>query len=247
MPKNWLLIFTIIHTLNIPTLIASEPIELVSDSWVNFVSADGSGYYLDLLREVFPSPEFELNLTIQPYSRAINTMTKGKADIILGVWKNEHPSNLLSQAPVEVDLYDALMRKSFSNITDIASINQYRVVTRVGYGIDEIIDRPVSYGEHIDLEAMINMVIHGHADVLFDYHEDMEPILKRKQLSDSIIIQRNTLTHFAYFGFCPSAKCLRLKKQFDQRYLELYKQGVIKALLLKNKQTLKSVPPLDID
>ena len=67
MPKKWLLIFTVIYTtLNVPTLNASERIELVSDSWIDFVSADGSGYYLDLLREVFPSPEYELSLSIHP-------------------------------------------------------------------------------------------------------------------------------------------------------------------------------------
>ena len=246
MPTKWLLIFTVIYTtLNVPTLNASERIEVVSDSWINFVSADGSGYYLDLLREVFPSPEFELNVSIQPYSRALNTMKRGKADIILGIWANEHPTALLSQAPVEVDLYDALMRKSFSDITDIQSINQFRVITRVGYGIDEIIDNPVSYGEHIELEAMINMITHGHADVLFDFHEDMEPVLKRKNLINSTVIKRNVLAQYAYFGFCSSPKCLTFKQQFDQRYLVLHQKGIVKKLLIKNKQPLKSIPPYE--
>lgn len=248
MPKKWLLIFTVIYTtLNVPTLNASERIELVSDSWIDFVSADGSGYYLDLLREVFPSPEYELSLSIQPYSRALNTMKNGHADIILGVWANEHPSTLLSRAPVEVDLYDALMRKEFSDITDIQSINQFRVITRVGNGIDEIIDHPISYGEHMDLEAMINMITHGHADVLFDFHENMEPILKRKQLHNFVIIKRSALAHHAYFGFCSNTRCLSLKQKFDQRYLELHQQGMVKKLLLKNKQPLKSIPPYAVN
>lgn len=244
MPKPWLLIFTAIYTtLYVPILNASERIEVVSDSWINFVTADGSGYYMDLLREAFPSPEFELNVSIQPYSRTLHTMKIGKADIILGIWANEHPSHLLSRAPVEVDLYDALMRKEFSDLTNIQSINQFRVVTRVGHGIDEIIDNPVSYGEHLELETMINMIAHGHADVLFGFHENIEPLLVQNNLTDTTVIKRNALAQYAYFGFCAQPRCLTFKQIFDQRYFEMYQQGMVKELLIRNKQPLKSIPP----
>ena len=60
---------------------AAQPIIVVSDTWENFVSEDGSGYYLDLLRMAFPSPQYELKLSILPYSRTLYTIKQQKADI----------------------------------------------------------------------------------------------------------------------------------------------------------------------
>ena len=55
--KSLLLTALISTTLGFQPAQAAEPIIVVSDTWENFVSEDGSGYYLDLLRMAFPSPQ----------------------------------------------------------------------------------------------------------------------------------------------------------------------------------------------
>jgi len=245
MHTRWLLLIVLFFsTVNIPLINASERIEIVSDSWMNFVHADGSGYYLDLLKLTFPSPEYELNLTILPYARALHTIKAGKADIVLGIWANEYPPYLLSKYPVEADILDALIRKSQPEITNITSINRLRVIAKVGYGIDELLDSPISYDEYTSLETMIKMIQHERADVLFDYFEEMNAMVNFHDLKSQLIIKRGVLTQYAYFGFCSSARCSVLKQHFDEGFLQLYNYGTVKELLLKNKQSLRALPPL---
>ncbi|MBL4798938.1 MAG: hypothetical protein JKY50_16090 [Oleispira sp.] len=242
--RGLLLAVLFFTTVNIPSLNASERIEIVSDSWINFVNTDGSGYYLDLLKLTFPSPEYELNITIVPYSRALHTIKAGKADIVLGIWANEYTPSLLSQYPVEADILDALMRKNHPKITNISSFNRFRVIAKVGYGIDELLDSPVSYDEHISLETMIKMILYERADVLFDYYAEMNTMVNLLDIKSQLIIERAVLTQYAYFGFCSSARCSVLKQHFDERFLQLHKRGTIKNLLLNNKQPLEALPPL---
>jgi hypothetical protein len=226
------------------TASAVEVINVASDSWQDFVNSDGTGYYLDLLHKVFPAPEYKINLSIVPYSRSIYMVNSGKSDIVLGIWANEHPHSQLSKYPVEVDLYDALMRFDHRKITGPKSFNELRVLARVGYGIDELLDSPRSYDEKVDMASMIKMIHTSRADVLFDFRAELKANLIATQLESELVIIENALSEYAFIGFCSSPRCAILKRRFDQEFLQLHYSGTIKKLLFDNHQPGSATPEL---
>ena len=107
----YLFILLITSFINL-TVIASESkitIQVASDHWPGFVNQQGKGFYMDILHQVFPPEHYDIQLTIFPYARALNQIQHNRADIVLGIWANEHPSNQLSKFTVEVDIMDAAL------------------------------------------------------------------------------------------------------------------------------------------
>ena len=242
--KSLLLTALISTTLGFQPAQAAEPIIVVSDTWENFVSEDGSGYYLDLLRMAFPSPKYELKLSILPYSRTLYTIKQQKADIVLGIWANEYNHSLLSKYPVEVDLYDAALRKEQPHISGIESFDKLRVIARVGYDLDGLLNDPMSYEEYTDIGSMVKMVQYNRADVLLDYAAELELAINLQELKGELIIQTNVLAEYAYFGFCSKPSCVELKQKFDQSFIKLHQEGLVEELLIENQQSTAALPPL---
>ena len=242
--KSPLLIALISTCLGFQPAQAAEPIIVVSDTWENFVSEDGSGYYLDLLRMAFPSPQYELKLSILPYSRALHSIKSNQADIVLGIWANEYPHALLTKFPIEVDLYDAAFRKEQAPLNSITSFDGLRIIARVGYGIDHLLNNPKSYEEYTDIGVMLKMIQHGRADILLDYTAELELAMNLQEINDELTTQENVLAEYAYFGFCSKPSCIELKQKFDQSFIKSHQEGLVEELLIENQQSTAALPPL---
>jgi len=223
-------------------------ISIVSDEWLGFVTKDGKGYYLDILNKAFPAPDYTIQLSILPYSRALHQVQRDEADIVLGIWANEHPTTQLSHYPVEIDLLDAAMRIDHPKINGPKSFNQLRILSRVGYEVDQLLDQPGLYTEHIDLEKMLKMVASNRADALIDFKSAMQPaldnLIQQNELASPLTLVENALTEYVFFGFCSLPKCKKLKATFDQAYLKLYLQGAIEEYLFANQQKKEALAPL---
>lgn len=243
-----LLPFLLLLILAIPAKAETINISIVSDEWLGFVTKEGKGYYLDVLNRAFPAPDYTIQLTILPYSRALHQVQKDEADIVLGIWANEHPIAQLSHYPVEMDILDAAMRIDHPTITGPKSFNQLRVLSRVGYQVDQLLDQPEQYNEHIDLKKMLKMVASNRADALIDFKSAMQPaldkLIQHNGLENPLTLVENALTEYVFFGFCSLPKCKKLKATFDQAYLKLYLQGAIVDFLLANQQKKEALAPL---
>lgn len=223
-------------------------ISIVSDEWLGFVTKEGEGFYLDILNQAFPAPNYKIQLTILPYSRALHQVQKDDADIVLGIWASEHPTDQLSHYPVEIDILDAAMRVDHPAITGPKSFNQMRILSRVGYQVDQLLDQPEEYIEHVDLKKMLKMVASNRADALIDFKSAMQPaldkLIQHNELATPLTLIENALTEYVFFGFCNLPRCQKLKTTFDQAYLKLYLQGAIEEYLLANQQKKEALAPL---
>lgn len=223
-------------------------ISIVSDEWLGFVTKEGKGYYLDILNKAFPAPLYNIQLTILPYSRALHQVQKDDADIVLGIWANEHPTSQLSHYPVEIDILDAAMRIDHPEITGPKSFNQLRILSRIGYQVDQLLDQPEQYTEHVEVKKMLRMVSSNRADALIDFKSAMQPamdsLIQSNELEAPLVLVENALTEYVFFGFCSLEKCQQLKATFDQTYLKLYLQGAIERYLLANQQKKEALAPL---
>lgn len=228
------------------TSLAEEPIQIdvVSDEWQGFVTQDGTGYYLDLLRLVFPAPKYNLNISIYPYTRALYKVQHNNADIVLGIWANEHPNKQLSSFPIETDILDAVVRQGHTVLSKPEAFDQLRVLAQTGYGFDELLNNPSSYEEHVELSRMLKMIQVKRADVLLGYQREIAPVLLQEGLENELEIQQSVLVEHAYLGFCSSEKCSTFKQHYDKRFLELHHQSIIKQLLIDNDLSPHAEPRL---
>lgn len=242
-----LILATLLTTLQASSSEESTEILIVSDEWQGFVNQQGEGYYLDILEQIFPKPQYTINLVIFPYARALKQVQYNKADIVLGIWANEHPSSQLSQYPVEIDLLDAAMPiEHFNPEAKINTkfFNQLRVLAKVGYQVDELLDQPQNYSEYVNIDRMLKMLASDRADALIDYRASLEPAITHLGLEEQLTVIDNVLTEYVYFGFCSTKHCRSLRQRFDREYLKLYQQGAIKQHIINNHQSLDIFPPL---
>lgn len=222
---------------------ARQSIVIVSEEWPGFVDAQGQGYYMDLLRKIFPKTEYDLELRLTPYSRSIKLAKENKAHIVLGIWANEYPNEHISHYPVEIDLVDAIVREKQVMIQGASAFNGLRVLSRTGYGFDVLLDRPLSYTERIDMPAMLYMVSNNRADVFLGYKEKVKPALTKAGHKNLKLVE-NVLSEFVVFGFCSNRDCDQMRRTFDARYVELYHSGFVSDSIRSNTGKDAAVPPL---
>lgn len=58
---------------------------VATDEWSSYTNKDGTGYYFDVLRAIFPAPEYELDIKIVPYARSLSMVKDGSAQVVLGI------------------------------------------------------------------------------------------------------------------------------------------------------------------
>jgi len=220
-----------------------QVINIVSEEWPGFVNASGNGYYMELLRETFPAEHYQLNLQITPYSRALKMTQGNEAHIVLGIWANEHPNELISRYPVEIDLIDAVVRNKETLMQGSGGFNGLRVMSRMGYGFDDLLDSPASYEERVEMDAMLNMVSNGRTDAVLGYKEKILPELKKAGLGNLKIVE-DALSEFVVFGFCSTSECDDMRTHFNTEYERLHRNGFVAKSIVNNSQRPGATPPL---
>ena len=244
MKRSLILILTLLITALPSRADGLKNVIIVSDSWPNFVNAEEEGYYMHVLREVYPDNQYRLILQIMPYSRALKMTQSNQAHIVLGIWANEHPPQQTSKYPVEIDLIDAVVRKKQMLVQGPMGMNGLRVMSRVGYAFDELLDKPASYVEHADMTAMLNMLLNGRTDVILGFKTKILEDFNNLNTPAELKFVEDVLSEFVVFGFCSSTQCDQLRTRFDTRYEQLHRDGFIKRTMKANTQRTAATPPL---
>ncbi len=236
----WLTIFMLF----VSTMVGAETILVATDEWATFSNKDGSGYYLDIIRAVYPSPQFDVKIEFVPYARSFMLVMEGKADIVLGIYDGDVPEPQRSTYPIEIDSVDALMKKEMAQQwKGLESLSNMRVMARTDYGFGELLPKDVKYSEYHSLPSIVKMLVKGTIDAVLDYEADIEPLRKDTGLTDDFVYVRGVITKYVYLGFSKSR--LELQQRFDQEYKTLYQSGKIKEFIMQNLGSDDRLPKLE--
>ncbi|MCG8667880.1 MAG: hypothetical protein MI867_00575 [Pseudomonadales bacterium] len=226
-----------------PLTFAAETVVVASDEWVNYTNKDGTGYYFDVLREVFPEPEYKLSIQIVPYARSVKMITGESAHIALGLYEGEVPQSQTSKYVVERDLVDALVTPELDQAwRNPQSLAGKTVVAKIDYGFDDITDIKMNYSEKSSLEGMIKMLEAKRVDAVLDYEEDMQPIIDKVKLPKNFKIKKRVMGADIFFGFSGDAKGKEYIERFNREYKKLWDAGKIHELMKKNVGDAGSLP-----
>ncbi|WP_442802088.1 MULTISPECIES: substrate-binding periplasmic protein [unclassified Shewanella] len=210
---------------------APQTIHIVTESWLGYTNEDGSGFYFDILKRVFPENTWDVEIDIAPFSRVRYLLNHERADMALGFYAGDKTKAIYSDQPVEVDSVDvALTPEMAKSWSGVESLSFKKVQAMLKYRYDEFIDVPMYYEESSSLLEMLDRVNRGHIDAVLDYKPTM--LAKEAHLSQprQFVIIENVFRTEIYFVFAENAKGQRLKKHFDIELQKLIDSGELDLL-----------------
>lgn len=222
---------------------AADKVVVATDEWSSYTNKDGTGYYFDVLRAVFPAPEYELEFKLVPYARSLKMVNGGDAHVVLGIYEGEVPQGQISKWVVEQDLVDVLLSpdlaKSWKGVESLAGKN---VVAKIDYSFDTITDVKMNYSEKASIASMVKMLQAGRVDAVLDYEADLKPVMKAEKLGDEYKLIKSVMGSPIYFGFSSDAKGKQYLARFNQKYKELWDSKKIHEIMEENVGETGSLP-----
>lgn len=228
--------------------LADEPIKIkvVTDIWLNSTNKDGSGYYFDLLRDIYTPHGIELSIEFTPYSRALAKLKYGQVDVLLGAYKGQFKDDWYSQYPVENDVVDGLINSQLNEKWQgLKTLKGKKVVAEFGYAFGDFIGIDADYTEMRDVDAMIKMLASGRVDAILDYKINLLPKIQAMGLADRLIIKHGVFEMPVYFVFYKPPQANNFKQIFDVGMKTMVEEGRLKPLLIKHLGGQEYYPDFD--
>ncbi|MHC6223770.1 substrate-binding periplasmic protein [Pseudomonas sp. X10] len=209
-------------------------IHLVSEEWLDYTNADGTGLAWDVLRKVFEPAGVEVRIQTVPYSRAIGLVKRGDADAWVGSYKEENADNLYPRWHFDMDHIYALGLAS-QPVPTLATLNHYRLAWVRGYDFHNYLPGIEHYREIQRREGILPMLEHNRVDFYVDALTEIDYVLGLSQQPE--LYRR---THIAelplYLAFARNEAGEALRALFDQRMEKLARSGELKPIFDHWKQ-----------
>lgn len=209
-------------------------IRLVSEEWLDYTNADGTGVAWDVLRKVFEPAGVKVVVQSAPYSRAVGLVKRGTADAWVGSYKEENDDNLYPRWHFDMDHIYALGLTS-KPVPTLDTVGQYRLAWVRGYDYGSYLPNVRDFREIQRREGILPMLEHDRVDFYIDALTEVDYVLGQAPQPE-----RFRRTHVAelplYLAFGRSDQAKALIKEFDRRMAELVRSGELKPIFEHWKQ-----------
>ena len=211
-----------------------KQIHLVSEEWIDYTNADGSGVAWDVLRKVFEPAGVKVLTQSAPYSRAVGLVKRGEADAWVGSYKEENDDNLYPRWHFDMDHIYALGLAS-KPVPTSANVGQYRLAWVRGYDYSSYLPNAHNFREIQRREGILPMLEHERVDFYIDAQTEVDYVLGQSSQPE-----RFRSTHVAelplYLAFSRTEHAKALCDLFDKRMAELVHSGELKPIFEHWKQ-----------
>ncbi|MFB1634283.1 substrate-binding periplasmic protein [Pseudomonas sp. AP-1] len=215
-------------------------IRLVSEQWLDYTNADGTGVAWDVLRKVFEPAGIKVQVQSAPYSRAVGLVKRGAADAWVGSYKQENDDNLYPSWHFDMDHIYALGLTSKPTPT-LDTVGQYRLAWVRGYDYGNYLPNVRRFREIQRREGILPMLEHDRVDFYIDALTEVDYVLEQAPQPE-----RFRRTHVAelplYLAFGRSDEAKALIRVFDRRMAELVRSGELKPIFEHWKQPYPFTP-----
>ncbi|WP_433885449.1 substrate-binding periplasmic protein [Pseudomonas vranovensis] len=209
-------------------------VRLVSEEWLDYTNADGSGLAWDVLRKVFEPAGVKVRTQSAPYSRAVGLVKRGEADAWVGSYHEENADNLYPRWHFDMDHIYALGLAS-SPVPTQQTLGQYRLAWVRGYDYKSYLPNVGHFREIQRREGILPMLEHDRVDYYIDALTEVDYVLG--QAPDPKLFRRSHLAELPlYLAFGRTAEGKALRALFDQRMDKLVASGELRAIFEHWKQ-----------
>lgn len=217
-----------------------KQIHLVSEEWIDYTNADGSGVAWDVLRKVFEPAGVKVLTQSAPYSRAVGLVKRGEADAWVGSYKDENDDNLYPRWHFDMDHIYALGLATTA-VPTLATVGQYRLAWVRGYDYSSYLPNAHNFREIQRREGILPMLEHERVDFYIDAQTEVDYVLGQASQPE-----RFRSTHVAelplYLAFSKNEHAKALRDLFDKRMAELVHSGELKPIFEHWKQPYPFTP-----
>ncbi|WP_236232145.1 substrate-binding periplasmic protein [Pseudomonas juntendi] len=215
-----------------PWAVAAEglpkQIQLVSEEWIDYTNADGTGVAWDVLRKVFELAGVKVVTQSAPYSRAVGLVKRGEADAWVGSYKEENGDNLYPRWHFDMDHIYALGLAS-KPVPTSQNVGKYRLAWVRGYDYGSYLPDVHEFREIQRREGILPMLEHDRVDFYIDSQTEVDYVLNQSSQPE-----RFRRTHVAelplYLAFARNDQAKALRDLFDKRMAELVRSGELKPI-----------------
>ncbi|HBM66358.1 MAG TPA: ABC transporter substrate-binding protein [Pseudomonas sp.] len=211
-----------------------KQIHLVSEEWLDYTNADGTGVAWDVLRKVFEPAGVKVVTQSAPYSRAVGLVKRGEADAWVGSYKEENDDNLYPRWHFDMDHIYALGLAS-KPVPTLETIGKYRLAWVRGYDYGSYLPNVREFREIQRREGILPMLEHDRVDYYIDALTEVDYVLGQTSHPE-----RFRRTHVAelplYLAFARNDQAKALCELFDKRMKELIRSGELKPIFERWKQ-----------
>ena len=234
---------TTIVSLTLTFAARAEDIVVATDVWEGYTSKDERGYYIDLLRAIYPAPEYALKFKFVPFKRSLRMLESGDADILLGAYPEDVAAVQLAKYPTNSDSIGAVVSKDLAvNWKGLESLTDKVVVAKIAYGFDRYFKTPIKYSEKDKLKSMLQMLKKGRVDAVLDFSKDIQLIWSPLQLDEHFVVIDGVIIENVYPGFAADKPDLKL--HYEKAFLRLYQSGKVREMILKHKLAEAEIPKI---
>lgn len=212
-----------------------ETLNIVLSPRLGLVTSQGTGLYMDLLRNIFPAESYNLILQYLPYNTAINFVVQQKADLTIdslylsGRSDVLYGENKITAEPV-VAMYskDKLLEWQGQNSLKDAAVGVF-----FSYDFDRRLTVPVKRTEYRVLDEALKATMKGDIPFLIDFQWDIEKSSQENFIALNAFWQQPLFEVDTYFAFANNDKGKRLKQYVDNK-LEVLKNSNELGALFQN-------------
>lgn len=220
-------------TLTLPLAASASAVDTVkwgTDSWKGFTEYNGSGFYHELIRTIYPEPDYILEVEYLPWKRSVKKLFDQDIDMTGAMPKNSHfiqSSMPLLNEPI------ILLTKANKPVV-VESLQGKLGAYRAGY--DQVIfyaNLPAeTAGVSVrDIDQALSLLEQDKIDFIVDTKSLIETTLNRDEYNELAFTEIGFYPLF--WSFNKTQRGTSLKHQFDTQLTRLYEQGRLSLLYQK--------------
>ncbi|GAB6110431.1 hypothetical protein [Desulfomicrobium salsuginis] len=215
----------------------------VSPYWEGFTGPDGRGLYHDLMNAVFTRRGDTVRHLETPAKRGLIMVREGQADIYTCQAKAEDGLELARLPMYEGEFHALFLSRTFPHWNGVASLENKRLVWRLGYYSPHDFPVPVQFDETTTGTEALKRVVRESSDCYIDdYHLITETVNAYQPPLDSGNFRIESVGFRQYAPvFSASPRGRELRDAFEQGMRALAEQGKLLPIYEKWKLPMPRV------
>jgi ribose transport system substrate-binding protein len=218
-----------------------KEITIVSDEREDLTNDNGSGFYWDLMRNIFEPAGVNVVTKIRPSKRAASEVKNKLSDAMLGAIRGDVDGVLYPQWYYSADYVSVIYKHAkFLNWHGQDTIANKTVSWVRGYDFDKYLYVPVEPVQVTSRIQGLKLMSTGRIDFFFDNLFDLnkamlasaDELKKYNFIANDYHIE-NVLEHKQYLAFANTQKGIYMRKLFDDRFAQMLFSGELKTFFNK--------------
>ena len=205
-------------------LAQAEKIKITTDAWQDVTEKDGSGIYLNVLKEIYGTDNIEIN--IESYHRSLKSFEENNVDIVLGVFREDVQQAILPKWYIDTDepIY-VFYRPEHEQMIHINNLSDFTNSWVRGFHFERFFDGDFNAYKVNTANEGFKLLANKRIDTFIDYLSNVPPGLNEKFRYFELLPSRRL-----YIAFQKNQYGQNLANIFDEKMSELRRSGKLKEL-----------------